>query len=294
MPGSTIPIAFLLLLTASFGCAGRRGNRIIIGAKNFTEQEVLAEILAQHLGARTALEVEKRINLGGTLIAVQAIQSGEIDAYVEYTGTALTAVLGESPSRSKEDVLRRVKEGYSSRFGVEVLDPLGFENSFAIVVRGEDARRLRLKKVSDIRPYAPQWRAGFGYEFMERADGYPGLARKYGLTFGRPPRILDLGLLYRALNEKQVDLVAGNSTDGVILTLDLTVLEDDQHYFPPYEAVPVVRKEFLAAHSEARAALRELQGKFTEDEMRHLNYAVDGEHRDVREVVREFLRSKGL
>lgn len=286
--------ALLLLLPLLAGCRSGRSDRIVVGSKNFTEQAILAEILAQHLEARTSLTVERRINLGGTLIAQQAIRSGEIDAYVEYTGTALTVILGEEPSGSNEDVYERVKAGYAERFGLEVLEPLGFENTFAMVVRGEDARRLKLKKISDLRPHVGDWRAGFGYEFMERPDGYRGLLKKYQLRFGRPPQTLDLGLLYRALADKQVDIVAGNSTDGAIATLDLTILEDDLHYFPPYQAVPVVRKETLSQHPEVRAALDGLHGKISAREMRLLNYAVEADQKDRREVARAFLRLKDL
>jgi glycine betaine/choline ABC-type transport system substrate-binding protein len=286
--------AFLLLLPILLSCAGRRENRIVIGAKNFTEQIVLAEILAQHIESRTRLEVERRVNLGGTLIAQEAVKSGQIDAFVEYTGTALTVVLGELPAGGKAEVYKRVKEGYAARFDLEVLEPLGFENTFAIVVRGADARRHKLRKVSDVRPLARQWRGGFGYEFAERLDGYRGFVEKYRLKFEVPARTLDLGLLYRALIEKQVDIVAGSSTDGLLAALDLVVLEDDQHYFPPYEAVPVARPQMLTAHPEVRRAFDELAGQFSEAEMRRLNYAVDGEHKDAKDVVREFLRSKGL
>jgi osmoprotectant transport system substrate-binding protein len=294
MPQAFARATILVSLSFLVACSGRRDNRIVIGAKNFTEQVVLAEILAQHLESRTDLEVERRINLGGTLIAQQALQSGEIDAFVEYTGTALTVVLGEPPASDKAEVLRRVKEGYASRFGLEVLEPLGFENTFAIVIRGEDARRLKVREISDIQTHVRKWRGGFGYEFAERRDGYRGFVEKYGLKFELPPRTLDLGLLYRALIEKQVDIVAGNSTDGAIASLDLAVLEDDRHYFPPYEAVPVARPQVLAAHPEVRRALDELSGKFSEAEMQRLNYGVDGERKDVKDLVRDFLRSKGL
>ncbi len=171
---------------------------------------------------------------------------------------------------------------------------LGFDNTFAIVVRGEDARRLNLKSISDAAGSTSSWRAGFGYEFMERPDGYPGLARVYGLHFASAPRILDLGLLYRALLDKQVDLVAGNSTDGLLAARDLVILEDDKRYFPPYEAVPIVREDTLEKHPEVRSAIAELAGKLSSAEMQKMNYAVDGEHRDTAEVAREFLHSKGL
>jgi osmoprotectant transport system substrate-binding protein len=288
-------IGLLLELTLLLaGCAPARENRIVIGSKNFTEQVLLAELVAQHLEARTGLEVDRRFYLGGTYICHQAVLAGRIDLYVEYTGTALTAILKQPPQGTRAEVFARVKSSYSERFGLEVAEPLGFNNTFAVVVRGDDARRLGLRTLSDAARSAPQWRAGFGYEFMERPDGFAGLAKTYGLKFAAAPRIMDLGLLYRALLEKQVDLVAGNATDGLIAALDLVVLADDRNYFPPYEAVPVVRRETLAKFPALRAALAELAGRISDDEMRRMNYAVDGERRDAKDVVREFRRAQGL
>jgi len=175
-----------------------------------------------------------------------------------------------------------------------VLPSLGFNNTFAIVIRGEDARRLHISTLSEAAPVAHEWRAGFGYEFMERPDGFPGLARTYGLQFSAQPRILDLGLLYRALLDKQVDLVAGNSTDGLIAARDLVILADDKHYFPPYEAVPIVRDDALSRHPELRAAINELAGKISDEQMQKMNYAVAGEGRDTAEVAREFLHANGF
>jgi osmoprotectant transport system substrate-binding protein len=285
----------LILITLLPSCHGSgREQRIVIGSKNFTEQIVLAELLAQVIHARTGIDVGQRVNLGGTLICQSAILSGAIDLYVEYTGTALTAVLREPPSGNEAEVYARVKRDYASRFHLEVTEPLGFNNTFAMVVRGEDARKLKLKTISDVAPIAPQWRAGFGYEFMERPDGFHGLAQTYNLQFAAPPRTMELGLIYRALREKQVDIVAGNSTDGVIAALDFAVLQDDRHYFPPYDAVPVVREDAFKKFPELRAALRDMGGKISDDEMRRLNYAVDGEHRDVKQVVSDFLRAKKL
>lgn len=282
--------AFLLLA----GCSPDRETTIIIGSKNFTEQVVLSELIAQHLENRTGLRVERRFYLGGTYICHQSMLAGRIDLYPEYTGTALTAILKEAPHGGSRAVYERVRDEYARQFNLAVAEPLGFNNSFAIVVRGEDARRLNLRTISDAARYAPQWRAGFGYEFMERPDGFEGLARTYDLKFGSPPRIMDLGLLYRALLEGQVDLVAGNSTDGLIAALDLTILEDDKGYFPPYEAVPIARTETLERHPAIRAALAELAGRISDEEMRRMNYAVDGEHRDVKDVTREFLHRKAL
>jgi osmoprotectant transport system substrate-binding protein len=269
-----------------------RSDRIVIGSKNFTEQLILGELFAQTIETRTHLPVERRFYLAGTFICQQAILSGRIDLYPEYTGTALTAVLKERPNGSPDAVYQRVKHGYEQKFHLTVGPALGFDDTFAIVIRGEDARKFHLQTISQAAAYTPKWRAGFGYEFMERPDGYKGLVATYGLRFASEPRIMDLGLLTRALKDHQVDLIAGNNTDGLIPALDLAVLDDDRHYFPPYQAVPVIRQDTLRMHPEVGTALAELAGKISDDEMRHLNYAVDGQHRDPAEVVREFLREK--
>jgi osmoprotectant transport system substrate-binding protein len=286
-------LSFLVLSLLS-ACNPDRHSGIVVGSKNFSEQSLLGEIVAQHLEARTHQLVTRRLYLAGSYICQQALLAGRIDTYVEYTGTALTAILHDPLESDPSAVFSRVQSEYQKRFGLEVLPSLGFNNTFAIVVRGEDARRLNLKTISDAAPYTPQWRAGFGYEFMERPDGYQGLARAYGLSFSGSPRILDLGLLYRTLLEKHVDLVAGNSTDGLLSARDLVMLEDNKHYFPPYEAVPIVRADTLARYPEVRAALLELSGKINDAEMRTMNYEVDGKHRDIADVAREFLRTQGL
>jgi osmoprotectant transport system substrate-binding protein len=284
-----LTFAFLAFLTA---CGPSRQNLIVVGSKNFTEQLILGEIIAQQIENKTHLPVERRFYLAGTFICQQAILAGRIDIYPEYTGTALTAVLKEKPSADREKVYTQVKTEYARRFNLAVGDPFGFNDTFAIEIRGDDARRLNLKTISQAAPYTPNWRAGFGYEFMERPDGYKGFVATYGLRFAASPQIMDLGLLTRALKDKQVDLIAGNTTDGLIPALDLTVLEDDKHYFPPYEAVPIIRRQTITIHPEIRQALDELAGKISDDEMRQLNYAVDGQHRDVKEAVREFLQKK--
>jgi osmoprotectant transport system substrate-binding protein len=290
-----LPLAAAILLAAlTTGCSAPRAGTIVVGSKNFPEQALLGEILAQHLEARTHLRVERRFYLAGSYICQQALLAGRIDTYVEYTGTALTAILHDPVESDPAAVFGKVQSEYAKRFHFTVMPSLGFDDTFAIVVRGEDARRLHLTTLTSAAPYTRDWRAGFGYEFMERPDGYPGLARVYGLQFSAPPRILDLGLLYRALLDKQVDLVAGNSTDGLLAARDLVVLADDKHYFPPYEAVPIVREETLAMHPEVRAAIAELAGKITDAQMQKMNYAVAGEGRDASEVAREFLHSNGL
>ena len=285
-------LVFLLLLPV-VGCE-RNANRIVVGSKNFTEQLILGELFAQTIEARTHLPVERRFYLAGTFICHQAILTGRIDIYPEYTGTALTAVLKEPPSSDRQEVYQHVQQGYASKFGLSVGPPLGFDDTFAMMIRGDDARRLRLKTFSKAAAFAPQWRAGFGYEFMERPDGYKGLVASYGLRFAEPPRIMDLGLLTRALKDRQVDLIAGNNTDGLIPALDLFVLEDDHHYFPPYEAVAVMRGEMLKHHPEVAVALDALAGAISTEDMRRLNYAVDGQHRDATTVVKEFLRQRNL
>jgi glycine betaine/choline ABC-type transport system substrate-binding protein len=283
----------LVFLLPLFGC-GRNRNRIVVGSKNFTEQLVLGEMFAQIIEARAHLEVERRFYLAGTFICHQAILAGRIDLYPEYTGTALTAVLKEPPGRDKAEVYRRVKQGYENRFGLTLGPPLGFDDTFAMVIRGEDARKLNLHTLSQAAADTPKWRAGFGYEFMERPDGYKGLVATYGLRFAEAPRIMDLGLITRALKEHQVDLIAGNNTDGLIPALDLFVLEDDRHYFPPYEGVAIIRQELLKNHPEVGTALDALAGAISDEDMRSMNYAIDGEHKDVAIVVRAFLRERKL
>jgi osmoprotectant transport system substrate-binding protein len=290
-----VSVAAIFLLAALLtGCSGRRDDTIVVGSKNFPEQALLGEILAQHIEARTHLRVERRFYLAGSYICQQALLAGRIDTYVEYTGTALTAILHEPIEADPTKVFQKVQTEYRKRFALDVLPSLGFNNTFAIVVRGEDARRLHIATLTGAAPYTRDWRAGFGYEFMERPDGYPGLARAYGLQFSAQPRILDLGLLYRALLDKQVDLVAGNSTDGLLAARDLTILADDKHYFPPYEAVPIVREDTLARHPEVRSAIAGLAGKINDAQMQKMNYAVAGEGRDASDVAREFLHSQGL
>ena len=281
-----------LLVGLFISCGPPRENRIVIGSKNFTEQLILGELIAQQIENKTHLTVERRFYLAGSYICHQAILGGRIDIYPEYTGTALIAILKHKTEGSREQVYNQVKNEYANRFDLAVGAPLGFNDTFAIEIRGEDARRLGLKTISQAARYTAQWRAGFGYEFMERPDGYQGLVATYGLRFAAPPRIMDLGLLTRALKDKQVDLIAGNATDGLIPALDLFVLEDDRHYFPPYEAVPIIRQQVLARHPEVKQALDALAGKISDDDMRQLNYAVDGQHRDVKEVVQEFLKKR--
>jgi osmoprotectant transport system substrate-binding protein len=285
-----IAITLLLFTTA---CSPPRPDQPVIGAKNFTEQVVLGELLAQEIEAK-GLKVDRRFYLAGSYICQQAMIAGRIDAYVEYTGTALTAILKQPLDKDPQRVRATITRLYKQRYNIDVGDPLGFENTFAMVVRGEDAARLHISTLSQAVPYAPKWRLGVGYEFQERPDGLRGLAAAYGLKFDGEPRTMDLGLLYRAIRQHQVDIIAGNSTDGPIQALGLKVLADDRHYFPPYEAVPLVREEAMNRWPQIGDALRALSGKISAEEMRGMNEQVDGEHRDPAVVVREFRQRKGL
>ncbi len=282
------------LLWAIAACAPPRFGRPVIGAKNFTEQVVLGELLAQHIEARTGMKVERRFYLAGSYIANQALIAGRIDVYVEYTGTALTAILKQPIERDPQKVLDTVRRLYLQRYGVVVMPSLGFQNTFAMVVRGAQAKELGLTTLSQAARFTPNWKLGVGYEFDERPDGLKGLEQAYGLRFDGAPQVMDLGLLYRALNAHQVDMAAGNSTDGPIQAFGLTILTDDRHYFPPYEAVPLVRQQSLGRWPGLRAALDDLAGKVSAQDMRQMNEAVDGEHRDPAEVVRAFRQAHGL
>jgi osmoprotectant transport system permease protein len=269
-------------------------RRIIIGSKDFTEQVILGELLAQQIEAQTDIKVDRRLNLGGTFICHEAVKAGKIDGYVEYTGTAFTSVLKEKPITDPQAVYQQVKQEYDRKFQLEVMKSLGFENTFAMIIRREDADGLQIKTISDAARYSPQWQAGFGYEFMNREDGYPKLAKVYDLKFAKLPQEMDLGLIYKALANKQVDLVAGNSTDGLIPVLKLVVLEDDKKYFPPYEAVPIFNRKTLEKYPQLRAAIAQLTDLISAREMQNLNYQVDNQSLPVEKVVNQFLKSKNL
>jgi len=282
-------IAAVVLLSS--GAAARRvGGAIVVGSKNFTEQLVLGELLAQTIERETSLAVDRRLNLGGTLICDRALMTGDIDVYVEYTGTALTAVFHQPVDTDSSAVFDTVRILYA-KTGRTLMPPLGFNNTFAILVRGADARSRGLRTIEDAARESPRWRAGFGYEFVERPDGYPGLSKMYGLRFPDAPHVMDLTLSYRALASGQVDLIAGDATAGLIKGLDLVQLEDNRHYFPPYDAAAVARAETLLRYPQILTALERLSGRVSAADMRAMNYAADVEHRDVAAIARQFLAS---
>ena len=296
MPSDSLPaahrFALLIILAIFHSCSA--GSGLVVGSKNFTENLLLAEIMAQHLEASTGISVERRLNLGGTFLCHQALRSGQIDLYPEYTGTALTAILNRPVIRDPDEVYKTVSASYERDFAAVWMRPFGFNNTFAIVVAGSSARTNGLRTISDLGPVAPQLTLGFNFEFFERRDGYQGLIDTYELSFQEEPKTMDMSLVYAALRDGKIDVGVGNSTDGLISALGLHVLQDDRGYFPPYDAAPVVRAEALEEHPAIGPALNRLGGMLTEEEMRRWNYEVDGNQRPVAEVAREVLQQKGL
>ena len=281
----------LLCLFTLTSCNSNSEKQVVICSKDFSEQVILAEILAQRIEAKTDIKVERKLNLGGSLCH-QFLTTGKIDLYVEYTGTGFTNILKQKPIADPKKVLDYLKQEYPKQFKAEWAQALGFNNGFAIILRGDDAKKLNLQTLSQLGKVAPKLRAGFGPEFKEREDGFPGLAKTYGIKFAEEPKELLLGLLYQALQQKEVDVIAGSTTDGLIQSLGLVVLKDDKNYFPPYEAVPVVRSQILEKYPELRPVLAELGGKISEEDMRNLNYQVDGKQQDAAQVARQFLQQK--
>jgi len=274
-------VAGLSLLALS--CGGR--NAIVVGSKNFTEQVLLGEILAQQIERALKVPVVRKLDLGGTMLAHEALAQGSLDLYPEYTGTALTEVLKQPIAREAQAVFEAVRAAYERQWQLAWLAPFGFNNTFAMIVR-RDAGVSTLSAAAK----AQAWRLGMGYEFRQRPDGLEGLLKTYRLRLAGEPVEMDLGLLYSALQNRKVDLIAANSTDGLISTLPVAALEDDRHYFPPYECAVVVRETTLARYPRLRPVLEELSGKISDAAMRRLNYEVDGKHRRAVEVAEEFLR----
>ena len=310
--------AFLVVLLVAVPLAWRWGGprantttTVVIGAKGYTEQLILGELLAQEIEAKTPLRVKREFSLGSTFLVHEALRRGRIDGYVEYTGTAWTAILNQPPLPplpQQQRVEQRVKQReeqrakvwqnahqlYSERYGLRLFPSLGFENTFAILIRRADGQRLGLRKISDAVAPARQWKAAFGYEFLNRADGFSGLAQRYGLRFSKPPSAMDLGLTYRALADGRVDLIAGDSTNGLIAVLQLQQLEDDLGYFPPYDAVPVFQEASLRRHPELIAIVEQLTGRLSAATMQNLNAAVDQQRQTPEQVVRRWRQETGL
>ena len=291
-----MPISKLLLilsLTLLASCA-KDESVITVGSKNFTENILLAELVAQHIEARTDLKVTRRLNLGGSFLCHEALRAGEIDIYPEYTGTALTAILKLPVDQDAASVLNTVSQAYREQFQVEWMTPFGFNNTFAIVVRGEEAGQNALATITELAAVSSSLRIGFGFEFLDRQDGYRGMVSTYSLSFAQEPKTMDMGLVYRALHDGQIDVAVGNSTDGLIAAMKLRILKDDKKFFPPYDAAAIVRADTLASNPKLRHVLSQLGGLLTEEEMQVLNHQVDGEHQPVAKVVEELRTKKGL
>ncbi len=291
----TKTLACIAVLLGLCGCSTRGSKSALrVGSKNFTEQVVLGEIIAQHLEHRLHRAVERDLNLGGTLLAHQALLSHQIDVYPEYTGTALAAILKDSIDTDPAAVLARVRAEYLQRFQAEWIDPLGIDDSFAMVVNGPDARTHKLETLTDASKAPEPWMLGVGYEFEQRADGLAALEKAYGLRWQGKPKTMDLGLLYKAMEQGQVTMIAANATDGMLSKMDLQILRDDRHAFPPYQVCIVVRQDSLRETPGLREALLELSGKFTNKQMQNLNFQVDAQHLPVAKVATDFLRQAGL
>jgi len=268
------------------GCSQK--PELVVGSKNFSEQLILGELVAQHLENTLHVHVRRKLDLGGTLLAHKALQAGEIDLYPEYTGTALTTILKQPPDRDPAQVLKKVREAYK-QWNLDWTDPIGFNNTFAMVIRKEDADARNAHTISEASTFAKGWRLGVGYEFVSRPDGLPGLIGTYLLNIKGSVKTMDLGLLYQALEQGQVDMVAGNSTDGQLAAKPFVILDDDQHYFPPYEAAWVVRGAAYTKAPGLREALSKLH--ISTEQIRGLNQELDAKHTSVREIARKFLAS---
>lgn len=278
---------------AAAGDGAKAGGRVKVGSKNFTEQVLLGEIMSQLIEAQTDLRVDKKLNLAGTQVCFEALKSGELDIYADYTGTALTAILKQEVSADSAGVYDAVKSAYEEQFGITWLDPLGFNNTYTLTMRKAQAAELGVKTISDLAPLSKELVLGASYEFLERPDGYPGLQEFYGLDFSQA-KGMDAGLTYRAVASEKVDVIDGFATDGRIPAFELVILEDDKGFFPPYDAAPLVRQDTLEKHPELAEALNLLSGRLPDDKMRDMNYRVDERNEQAADVAREFLQSEGL
>jgi glycine betaine/choline ABC-type transport system substrate-binding protein len=292
--GALLTLLFFLLFLLMPGCTDDKNKATIrIGSKNFTEQFILAEIMAQMIENRTTLNVERIFNLGGTMICHNALVNGEIDLYAEYTGTALTAIMKREVVTDPDQAYQSVSRHYLKNYQLKWLQPFGFNNTYALTLRGSDARENGWTKISDLVTTSARLKAGFTAEFTERPDGYPGLKDSYGLAF-QSVKDMDPALMYKAIAEMEVDVICAFSTDGRIKAYDLYPLEDDRHFFPPYSAAPVIRLDTAHRYPEVEEALNQLAGIIDNRIMQHLNYAVDETDKSPEAVARKFLREKGL
>ena len=288
-------VIVLALLAAAvwFGARGETGA-IAVGGKNFTEQTIIGEMAALLIEHHAGLTVERKFQLA-TNLPMKMIRGGDLDVYLDYTGTGYVDILAIPYSQEPpEQIYQHVRKVYPDKFDAEWLSPLGFKNTYTLTMRREQAEQLGIEKISDLAAHKDDLKAAFDPAFLDREDGYPGLAKAYGFEFTESPGQLAIGLMYKACKEGQVDVIDAFSTDGRIAKFDLKVLEDDKRFFPPYDAAFVVRGQVLRDHPKIRQALELLAGKIDDTTMQKLNYAVDEEGRPEKEVAREFLKSQGL
>ncbi|HAC64346.1 MAG TPA: glycine/betaine ABC transporter substrate-binding protein [Cyanothece sp. UBA12306] len=269
-------------------------NTVIIGSKNYTEQLILGEILAQTIEKNTDLKVERKFSLGGASIIFEAVKSRQIDGYVELSGTAFTQILKQNPISNPQIVYEKVKQIYDKKFNLEVMPSLGFENKYAMMIRQEDSQKYNINTLSQAAKYTPQWQAAFDQVFMSREDGYRGLVKTYGIKFTNVPKTMEPSLMYSALANKQVDFISGYSTEGTLKLFNFKILEDDKKCFPPYELLPVFNQEILKKYPQLVPAIKQLAGQISREEMQQLNYQADTQKGTVRKLVQNFLIKKGL
>lgn len=290
-----ILFSFLIIGGCNSGNSGKSGEKsITIGAKHFTEQDVLGEIIARLIEARTDIRVKRRLDLGGTMVCFDALRTGDIDLYPEYTGTGLVNILKDKTMRNPEKVYQTVSTAFKRKYNLIWLKPFGFNNTYTLTMRKKQAESLGIRKISDLERFRNVLQPGFDAEFLERPDGYPGLIRYYGFSFSKAPKQMDPGLMYKALSEGAVDVIDGFATDGRIRAYGLITLRDDKHFFPPYYAAPLIREDTLRKFPELGKVLDSLSGLISDDTMRQLNYKVDGKGERASDVAREFLLSRGL
>ena len=301
-PVTVLVILSMLLLPVGCGNASgdgsaSKGDTVVIGSKNFTEQMIVGNIMADRIEANTDLKVDRKLHLGGTSVCSEAIKKGGsesgIDIYMEYTGTGLVDILNMEPTTDADEAYNTVKKEYKDKWDIDWLERWGFNNTYTLAVKKDFAEKNNLKTYSDLGRLADKLTLGCTMEFVERKDGYPGLKEKYGYDF-KNVKGMDMGVRYTAIDNDDVQVISATSTDGQLISYNLKTLEDDKKFFPPYDAAPIVRGEVLKKHPEIADELNKLADTITDEDMQKLNYQVDGEGKDEAEVAKEYLKSKGL
>ncbi|MGI5901559.1 MAG: glycine betaine ABC transporter substrate-binding protein [Desulfitobacteriia bacterium] len=284
-------VAVIAIAFCGCGSAGGGEGKITVGSKNYTENIVLAHIMAELIEAKTDLTVERKVNLGGSNVAWKALENNDIQLHPEYTGTIVSGYFQEETS-SAEETLVRAQE-LANQSGFKLLEPFGMNNTYTLAVTKETAEKYNLKTFSDLARESEKLILGCDFEFIDRADGYPGLQRVYNMNF-KEVKGMDHGIKYRSQKEKQVDVIDAFATDGQLKVHDLVILEDDKEFFPPYHGLPIIRQDTLEQYPELEEVLKLLAGIVDDSTMQELNALVDEEGMKAETVARDFLVSKGL